>query len=371
MITQLAIVTNKKYLDEITKDILRNVLLSCPWSTFYHDFFNMRLIKKLTKAVSSYLIASDKERIVGFLPYAVQDGVWGTVVNSLPYYGSYGSAAITDHAPPETEELLYQALLDECVKANAVCLTVITSPFDTNGHRTQVQSLLKPTYINQRNCQITHLPLYSGESREVYEEKVMTTFEGRARTAIRKARKEKFTIRRTENEDEALEFAAIHKQNIGGKGGIFKEKEFFIEAFRASLVSPDNAEIAIITEGEKIIAGVVLFYFKDTVEYHTTCLREKYKSLGLLNLIIFERMVDAGMKGYRYWNFGGTWKSQEGVYRFKKSFGAFDYQYEYLTVFFRDLETVKSSTAEQIRQFYPHCFVIPFDCLGDSKLCNL
>jgi len=106
--------------------------------------------------------------------------------------------------------------------------------------------------------------------------------------------------------------------------------------------------------------------FKDTVEYHTTCLREDYRSAGPLNRIVIDKMIKYGMAGFRYWNFGGTWKSQTGVYKFKKSFGAQDHPYFYFTKFFRDLERVKALRPETIVRDYPLCYVVPFSEIEGS-----
>ena len=38
-------------------------------------------------------------------------------------------------------------------------------------------------------------------------------------------------------------------------------------------------------------------------------------------LILNKAFDDAKMKGYKYWNWGGTWLSQKGVFRFKKKNG--------------------------------------------------
>lgn len=243
---------------------------------------------------------------------------------------------------------------------DALCLNVITSPFADSVHHEKVKAILNPDFVDKRFCQISHLPEYNGENSEDYTEKIFSMLQGRARTAYRKVVKHNFELRRCLAEPEALEFANIHIENIEAKGGIFKTDDFFLKAFEMSESNPGNAELAVILDRGKLIAGVVLFYFKDMVEYHTTCLKDEYRSIGPLNRIIVEKMVNAGMAEYRYWNFGGTWKTQEGVYRFKQSFGARDHVYFYYTIFFRDLDKVKTMTPEDILSGYPYCYVIPF-----------
>lgn len=337
-----------------------DLVYGCPWGTFYQAEENFRIIEKQTIATVEYLTADSADCIVGGVAYAIKDGPMGRVVNCLPYYGSYGDALILPGTSPDVEEAIYKKLIERCRSLNVLCLNVITSPLANMDHHEKARTYLKPTFIDERCCQITHLPPYVGESKEGYSEKIQMAIKGRARTAYRKIMKSEFELCRCETEEEALEFARIHKENIGGKGGLYKKESFFVDAFRLSVKNPELAELAIMKDSGRMIAGVVLFYFRDTVEYHTTCLLEEYRSIGPLNRIIIDRMVDAGMAGLRYWNFGGTWKTQEGVYKFKQSFGAVDHPYYYYTVFFRDLDEIRKMKPEELLSAYPNFFVIPF-----------
>ncbi len=353
-----------KKLIDVDNRVHNTIVNLCPWGTFYHTTSNLKLIETLTKGQILSMIATYNGRPIGILPFAVQEGMLGRVVMCLPYFGSYGDALLSNGGPDDTEEIMYKTLIRECRKIDSLCLTVITSPFAQESHHDKIRFYLRPDFVDDRNCQITHLPEYLGEDKEGYMSKVQSMMEGRARTAYRKIIKSGFDLRRCESVSEVLEFYRIHEENIGGKGGIFKDEHFFMNAFAMSESNPESAELAVMLDHGKIIAGVVLFYFRETVEYHTTCLLDEYRSIGPLNRIIIDRMVDAGMAGYRYWNFGGTWKTQEGVYKFKQSFGASDHPYYYYTVFFRDLDKIKSMSAQELLSAYPHCFVIPFSELN-------
>lgn len=341
---------------------------SCDWGSFYHSSINISLIESMTCGKPYFIFSMENGVLSGGIAYTVHDGPEGKVVNALPYYGSYGSAVLRTDSEQGLEAALYKALLTRCKELDAICLTVITSPFADAGHHRNVELALNPTFTDPRICQISHLPEYAGESKDAYFEKLMLGFEGRARTAYRKIIKTDFTLDRCETEDDALAFYSIHKENIGAKGGIFKTEDFFLRTFRYAKEKPEEAELAIVKDAGKLIGGVVFFYWKDTVEYHSTCLKDDYRSIGPLNKIIVEKMLEAGMKGYKYWNFGGTWKSQEGVYNFKKSFGAQDHPYFYYTVFFKKLDKIREMSQEALLTGYPLCFVIPFSELAKDTL---
>jgi lipid II:glycine glycyltransferase (peptidoglycan interpeptide bridge formation enzyme) len=162
-----------------------------------------------------------------------------------------------------------------------------------------------------------------------------------------------------QTEAEQDEFAQIHQQNIGGKKGVFKTGAFFKHVFQMARTG-SQTEIWAMKDGSRIASAMVLIKFNNIVEYHTTGIRDEYRSLAPMNRLIIDCMAEAGMRGFNEWNFGGTWKTQEGVYLFKRSFGAEDRPYYYDTCFFRDLDLVRKKTQEEIQKAYPLCFVIPF-----------
>ena len=72
-------------------------------------------------------------------------------------------------------------------------------------------------------------------------------------------------------------------------------------------------------------------------------------------------MTDASVQGYAWWNWGGTWLSQEGVYRFKSRWGTKDMPYRYFTSV-HNPEILKVSPAELLA-WYPSFFTVPFSVL--------
>jgi hypothetical protein len=73
-------------------------------------------------------------------------------------------------------------------------------------------------------------------------------------------------------------------------------------------------------------------------------------------------MVDAAKRGFEWWNWGGTWRSQKGVYGFKKRWGTGEFPYYYYTRVY-DQKLLQCSKEEIIRE-YPYFYVVPFDVLS-------
>ena len=110
-------------------------------------------------------------------------------------------------------------------------------------------------------------------------------------------------------------------------------------------------------DGEKI-GALLLFYFNKTVEYFTPAIVEKHRNLQASALLIYKAMIDASTNGYHWWNWGGTWLSQGGVYDFKKKWATLDYPYFYYTTIYD--ENLLNTPKEILLKEYPYFFVAPF-----------
>ena len=67
----------------------------------------------------------------------------------------------------------------------------------------------------------------------------------------------------------------------------------------------------------------------------------------------------------KWWNWGGTWKTQTGVYHFKNRWGALDMNYYYFIRFSMPERAglFLSSTKELLLSNYGYFFTVPFDRL--------
>jgi lipid II:glycine glycyltransferase (peptidoglycan interpeptide bridge formation enzyme) len=117
----------------------------------------------------------------------------------------------------------------------------------------------------------------------------------------------------------------------------------------------------------EIIGALLLFYYKDMVEYYTPAFKLEYSGLQPLSMLIFEGMKDAVKNAYTMWNFGGTWHSQQGVLKFKRSWGPRQSSYYYYINCYQDSDSIRSLPAETFTDEYKWFYVIPFSCLKASR----
>jgi lipid II:glycine glycyltransferase (peptidoglycan interpeptide bridge formation enzyme) len=113
-------------------------------------------------------------------------------------------------------------------------------------------------------------------------------------------------------------------------------------------------------EGKRI-ASLLLLFSNEATEYFTPAILPEFRHLQALSLLIFEGMNFAISKEILIWNWGGTWKSQKGVYDFKRKWGAEESTYNYFCAILD--ESILDRSREEISEAYPHFYVVPFDAL--------
>ena len=106
---------------------------------------------------------------------------------------------------------------------------------------------------------------------------------------------------------------------------------------------------------------MLLFYFKDTVEYFIPAIDIEWKKEQPLSALIHIAMYDAiKEKKIVKWNWGGTWTTQKGVYHFKSRWGAKDLPYFYYSKIFFDEKKISFITPKELLKSYPFFYTIPF-----------
>ena len=307
-IVKIEILDNSRYLE------YESFLLSCKHSLFYHSTKYKDFLEDLLNCESKYLLAYENGKIVAALPLMIKDGSLGKVVNSLPYYGSHGGI-LGVNVTVEAIELIK----NELKELNYASMTLISLPTYNNIDK------LSAKITNQRISQITKLNSHLSNA----EDYILSIIEGSTRRNINKAKN--FGISSCIKNNQALSFLErIHRENMSVIGGKTKSKNFFDKIPRYFTEEIDY-RIYVAQKEHIDVAALLVFYFNKTVEYFTPVIDLNYRDQQPLALIIFEAMKDAINKGYQFWNWGGTWTTQKGVYQFKKKWAALENIYVYST----------------------------------------
>lgn len=325
-------------------------LLSRPETLLYQSWKYQTLLINLLDCKQQGLLALDEnENILAALPLLAKDGPFGTILNSLPFYGSNGAVIGENPAARAALATAYHRLLQSQGMAAS---TLIENPLAPGGADGMEYNL-----TDERIGQFTHLPFEHDKKAAL-----MHSFHYKTRNMIRKA--EKLGIDVVVDNGAMTFLIAIHEENMREIGGLAKPRRFFDELPRHFSPGQDY-QLYLAKLNDEPVAAVLVFFYNRTVEYYTPVVRKEYRDSQALSAAIFQAMCDAAHQGYEWWNWGGTWLSQDGVYRFKSRWGTDDRHYRYFTSV-QNPAILKASSAELL-EAYSSFFTVPFTALSNSE----
>ncbi len=313
-------------------------------SLFYHSVKYKRFLEEFLGAQSLYALAlDDGGEIQGALPLVAKGGKYGRVINSLAYFGSNGGIFSKAEQAFEALKAHYEDL-----SARAACSVYIQNPLDS-----ALQDLARFDYTDKRIGQFTPL---------AKPDEILAGLDASARRNIKKAQNAGV---RVAVDNSASDFLyQTHQQNISKLGGQTKTREFFARLPEFFTPTADYEIFTADLNGEPV-AALLVFYYNKTVEYFTPAVVEEFRSLQALPLVIFTAMQKAASAGYEWWNWGGTWLGQDGVYRFKKKFAASQREYKYFISLAN--KDVLHATKDELLKEYSGFYVLPFGELKGDK----
>jgi len=305
------------------------------------------LIASVISAESYYYMAIDNDKIVGILPLMQKEGSLGKVINSLPFYGSHGGV-IADNE--ETKKRLLDHYIEVVNDKSIAVATLIEHPFASDN------KLNENIPYNEKDFRIGQFTNIGGEYTDL--EDLMTKFHYKTRNTVRKAIKSNVEVSVENSMFIFLE--ETHKKNMNNIGGLAKPHKFF-ELTRNLLKADHDFKIYVARYEGKPAAALLNFYYGNSVEYFTPVIVKEFRTFQPLSLLIAQAMFDAANSGFKWWNWGGTWPSQEGIYKFKSRWGTSNLNYNYyITV---NNKEIYHSSKEVLLKEYAGFYVLPFDKL--------
>lgn len=322
------------------------------YSLPYRDFLNA--VVGVTETV--YLMARRGGAVVGVLPLAVADGPHGPVVNALPFYGSNGGPLVQ---PGDGADAIRAALVEAaeaaCLERRAAALTLVDNPLDPSA--AVIEARLKPTLTDERIGQFTPLPAAGPGLRDA----LLEAMHQKTRNMVRKALKAGFDIVRCDDDDAAWHaLVALHHENMEAIGGRAKPCEVFT-ALRRTLPPGAVSRLHVARRDGRVAAALLTLHHNGIVEYFTPVIRQQDRSDQPLSALILLGMEAAAGEGARWWNWGATWLTQEGVHRFKSRWGTRDIPYRYFTRIWND--ALLECAPADLLAAYPYVYVAPFSAL--------
>ncbi len=323
-----------------------------PGALVYHSLAYRDLLVGHLGCEQEYLVARGSDGgMAGVLPLLWTGEDDARVYNSLPFYGSHGSALASGN---EAAAALIAAYDERATAPDTLAATMVANPFLERQPPEPAHNL-----TDERISQVTDLPPAAAG-----EHALMEAIDSSARRNVRKA--QRAGVVASADAGRLGSVAAIHRQNIEALGGLAKEETFF-EAVPRHFTAGADYDVYVALLDDAVVAGLLLFYFNATVEYFTPAVDHDHRSDQPLALLLAEAMADAARRGCQRWNWGGTWVTQDGVFRFKRKWGAREGRYRYF-VQLND-RALLDARPEELRARFGHFYVVPFSALrpqGDS-----
>jgi hypothetical protein len=332
------------------------MLHKCNEAMIFHSIPYRDLLEEFLSVKSYSIIAKRDNEIIGAIPaYIKENRQYGNVINSSPFFGSHGGflldSSLNYLEGKEIKKKLLQKYNDLAIEKDCILSTIITSPFDHDI--LFYEDNLEYKYRDYRIGSIKEFYKYNGN----IDNALMSTTTSRCRRAIRRAIKHGITF---ENSDDFCPLFEMHKEGMSIKDGLVKPLGFFQ---KVSKLLRGYYELAYARKEDTIIAGLLAFKFKNTIEYYTPALFLDYAKEQGTSFLIFKEMEKAMENNYKYWNFGGTGESQTGVYMFKKSWGADDFPYYYYISQYAEIDKILELEPKEISEKYKWFYVVPFNQL--------
>jgi len=309
--------------------------------TFYQSRKYLNFLEKILKIKTEFITAIENRKMIGVMPFFRKKTNLGTVVNSLPFFGSYGGV-ISDQKEARKNIIDF---LNEYNKENDVLSSVIIeNPFESS------EIYEKYYEFNEKERRMIQCLKFNNISKD----ELWNNFEQRVRRSIRKAEKNLVSVEYSVPDNKLLDdFYKTHVANISSKNGATKPKGFFKILKDSFIVGKDYDILTAIHDSEPI-AYLLVFYFKSFTEYYMPAYSVDKSDLQGTSLLIWESMKKSLANNMKYYNFGGTHMEQKSLYNFKKGWGTGDFYYNYYVYgnFSKINELGENLLKENFKNFY-------------------
>jgi hypothetical protein len=333
-------------------------IVSAPQNLIYPTRPFLAFLKEVTGGEVHSLVAEENGQILGVFPSLLKrDLHYGTVCNSLPWYGSYGGCTLADKACPQVRESLIRAWLAMIHEySDLLTATVVLSPFE-EMHLDSYAAILVNGAADSRVGQMSSLPADGAD----LDENLIKLFRQKTRNLVRKSLKQKFSLV-SSDEEWAWNFLCVtHHENMTAVGGVPKPKGHF-DALRRHIPA-EWRDLLVATIDGKPVAALLMILFNKTVEYITPVIEKDYRSLQPLSFLIWHGMMRAAKNGFRWWNWGGTWHTQKSLHHFKAGWGAVDMPYSYLICASESGRKRLAEHRSALRELFPYYYTYPYHLL--------
>lgn len=187
--------------------------------------------------------------------------------------------------------------------------------------RIQVRTRAADEYIQDERLSSTRFYKHHYLSLEPELDKLLKTFNRSCvRQKIARAGKSRFSLRRAEAKSDLSEFYHVFCMTQKRLGLPPLPYEFFLALWDA-FGQTDNMVVFMAEKDNQVIAGIVLFVFRDRASLEVAGWDEEYLNVCPNHFLYWEAIKYARENGCRIFDFGRTSPNNHGLMKFKKHWG--------------------------------------------------
>jgi len=279
-----------------------------PEATFFHSSAWAKVLQSSYGYSPVYFTGHEGDKITSLLPFMeINSWLTGRRGISLPF---------TDDCIPLGAEANAFGTLFEQAKAHGKARR--WKYLECRGGRRSLGDV--PTscsYFNHR------LPLQPDEAA------LFAGFDSSVRRAVRKAEQNKLTVEFLQTPEAMRSFYDLFCQTRQ-RHGVPPQPYSFFANVQEHVLAKNRGWVVLARQGDQVVAGAVFFQFGRSVIYKYGASNENFQHLRANNLVMWEAIRRFAREGFTMLDFGRTSLHNNGLRRFKASWGAQERQLNYL-----------------------------------------
>ncbi len=302
-------------------------------------------------ASMNWLAANGPCGLMGVLPVMLATAGDWRVGNSMPFFGSHGGPIVQPGLMPAESQAvqvrLWQALDEWAVQQGCAAVTVVEHPFRLIN--TEAAGLAGYTVIDDRIGMVKPL------SAEMNRESLLAGCHLKLRNAIRKGDRLGLTVREANDSATLQWLQQVQEASISSMGGRPKSWSVFEQLVQHLPLGQTSRLFAAFNGHQPVAAVLMLMTDGITAEYFTPVVTPSHRDLQALPSLLATVMAQLASEGFEWWNWGGTWPSQDGVYRFKKRWGGEERPYRYFAKLYR--QELRLQPLAELQTLFPYSYL--------------
>ena len=275
--------------------------------TFFHTSAWARVLTKTYGHVPSYILGSVDRKCVALLPMLEVRSPWtGRRGVCLPFTDACSTLAI-------------DSATAEAVTAHAFQLARARG-----WKHVEFRGGIKPSPTATPSVSFLSHSLDLRDGPAV----VLSRFDSAVRRAIRKAERSNLKVELLRSREAVLAYYQLHVRTRKRHGLPPQPLDFFLN-IHSEVLEAGAGFIALATQGSIPVAGAVFFHFNQRAIYKFGASDEDQLDLRGNNLVMWQAIRFLSENGFASLDFGRTSLNNDGLRRFKKSWGTHEGTIEY------------------------------------------